>query len=67
MSFKEWLYTELINDGIIDEDTDLEDITEQMLLEDTEVDTADIENYREQFRDHCNGIGEEPVWDVEEA
>lgn len=65
MSFKEWLYDQLVNDGIIDNSTELEELTEAMLLEDTEVDIYDIENYREQFLEHCAAIGASPVWDVE--
>lgn len=65
MSFKEWLYDQLVTDGIIDDSTELEELTESMLFEDTEVDSYDIENYKEQFLEHCSAIGASPVWDVD--
>ena len=67
MSFNEWLQAELVNDGIFDEgDYGLEILSEQMLLEDTEVDADDLEVYREQFEAHCKSMGVEPEWDLPE-
>ena len=65
MSFKEWLYEQLVNDDIIDDSTSVEEVSEAMLLEDTELEEYDIENYRSQFVEHCAGLGVQPKWDVE--
>ena len=67
VSFREYLYAELINDGIIDEDSvDPEDLSEEMLLTETELEEADIENYKESFRERCQHEGETPDWDLED-
>ena len=67
MSFKEWLYGELVNDGIIDEsEVDVDDITEEYLITSTDVEEADIENYKNQFKDYCKDVGATPDWDVDE-
>lgn len=66
MSYKEWLFDELCNDGVIsEEEVDMEEVTENFLLETTELDTYDLANYREQFENHCKNCGVTPVWDVE--
>lgn len=65
MSFKEWLYVQLLNDNVIDDSTDVSEISEEMVLEDTELEEYDIENYRTQFVEHCDSLGVEPTWDVE--
>lgn len=66
MSFKEWLYAELINDGYVDEeDFDIEDMDEDTLLAETDVDEMDMENYRNQFVEHCAAEGTNPIWDLD--
>lgn len=65
MSFKEWLCTELIEEGVVDEDIDPDELSTQMLLEDTELDEEDIENYKQQFAEHCENLDKEPSWDLD--
>lgn len=66
MSFKEWLYAELQNDEVIDPDeVDLEELSEDMLLAETEVTEDDLENYKNQFREHCESTGDTPDWDLD--
>ena len=66
MSFKEWLYDELVNDGVIDSDeVEADELTVDFLMETTELDECDIETYREQFAEHCSSYQELPIWDVE--
>lgn len=65
MSFREWLHDHLVADDAIGEDTEAEELSVDMLLMETDVEEADIENYREQFREHCSNMGVEPIWDVE--
>lgn len=67
MSFKEWLYDELDNDGIIDKDeVELEEITESFLMDTTELTEDDLNTYKQQFVEHCDNKGEQPEWDVDE-
>ena len=67
MSYKEWLYDELCNDGIIvAEEVEMDEISDSFLLETTELDVYDLENYREQFKEHCSRNNVTPAWDVEE-
>jgi len=66
MSFKEWLYDQLCNDGVIDEyEVDADDVTEEMLLTSTDVEEEDYHNYKEQFVEHCRALGVSAIWDVE--
>lgn len=67
MSFKEWLYDELINDDVISPDEyDVDELTVTLILSSTEVEEDDLENYKEQFEEHCDSNGEEPIWDLED-
>lgn len=66
MSFKEWLYDQLVNDSCIDEEeVSIDEISEDFLISCTDVDTYDIENYKSQFKEHCTFVGVNPIWDVE--
>lgn len=66
MSYKEWLYAELQNDEVIDPDeVELDELSEEMLLDTTELTEDDLENYKNQFKEHCAAQGEEPDWDME--
>ena len=68
MSYKEWLYTELENEGVIDTDEwDLDDITTEALLESTDLDSCDLDNYTNQFKEYCSRRGITPVWDLDES
>lgn len=65
MSYREWLYAELVNDGVIDDDdTDLESLNKNDLFSDTELEMDDFDNYAEQFAEHCRDLGVEPDWDL---
>ena len=66
MGFREWLSSELVNDGVIDTDVEIDEITKQMLLEDTELGVDDIEVYEDQYREYCKGMGYDPVIDLPE-
>lgn len=66
MSFKEWLYTELDNDGVIDpSDVDIDELDKDFLLSCTDLEEDDLDNYEEQFREHCRRRGETPVMDLD--
>ena len=67
MSFKEWLYDELVNDDVIDsEEVELYELTESFLMDTTELTEDDLEAYRSQFVEHCENKGVTPEWDVDE-
>ncbi len=65
MSFKEWLYDELMTDEVIDESWDSCEINKWDLLEATDMEEADFENYWADFSQYCASIKARPVWDVE--
>ena len=67
MSYKEWLYDELVNDGFIDEsEYEADELTKSLILTSTEVDEDDLDNYAEQFKEHCDSRGDTPDWDLED-
>lgn len=66
MSFTEWLYAELLGEGVIDEETGLEELSTEVLLSDTDLEEADIENYRAQFKEHCESINLIADFDLDE-
>lgn len=67
MSYKEWLYFELLNEGVIDEDEyTIDELDKDTLLETTELDELDFDNYEAQFEEHCKASGETPIWDLED-
>ena len=67
MSYTEWLYDELVNDGFIDEsEYEADELTKSLILTSTEVDEDDLDNYAEQFKEHCDSRGETPDWDLED-
>lgn len=67
MSYKEWLYDELVNDGFIDEsEYEADELTKSLILTSTEVEEDDLTNYEEQFREHCDSRGLDPYWDLED-
>lgn len=66
MSYKEWLYTQLENDGYIDsEEVDRSEISYDFLRTTTEVDGYDLDNYESQFAEHCLNQGVTADWDVD--
>jgi hypothetical protein len=66
MSFREWLYDQLLADDLIDEDMyTADDINEDMMLTETDLESYDIDIYRDQFEEHCKSVGVEPEWDVD--
>ena len=59
MSFKEWIYAELINDGIISPDeVSVEELDADYLYECTDLEEADFVNYECQFKEYCHRRGE---------
>lgn len=66
-SYREWLYIQLENDGVIDtDDISAEEISEEFLIETTDLEVDDLLNYKDQYIEHCNRMGIKPVIDVEE-
>ena len=65
MSFKEWLHSTLIQEGVIDDDFD-DDFDFDQLMTETELSHEDYEQYKEEFNRHCESIGQTPIWDVED-
>lgn len=65
-TFKNWLYCELVSEGSIDEDTSLDELTEDFLITETDVDSYDIAAYKQQYADECERRNVTPVWDVME-
>lgn len=66
-SYREWLYIQLENDGVINTDeVSVEELSEEFLIETTELEVDDLLNYKDQYIEHCNRMGIEPVIDVEE-
>ena len=64
MSFKEWLYDELLTAGTIDEDFD-EDFTFDQLNSETDLTEDEYEQYKHEFEEHCEMISQTPIWDVD--
>lgn len=67
MSYKEWLHAELIGDDEISEETDVDEISRDFLLTQTDVDESDLEDYHGQFINACEINGWEPVEDLPEV
>jgi len=67
MSFREWLYDTLISLEVITEDdfSSCEEMTEELLLNTTEVESWDLDEYKNQFELHCNKQGITPDFDLE--
>lgn len=65
MSFKEWLYGELLDNGIIDDTFDEDDLTFNALMSETDLDEESYEQYKIEFEEHCELISQSPIWDVE--
>ena len=66
-SFVEWLYDQLVNDEVIEScDVELEDITKSFLLESTELDEDDIDQYYSEYCEACKNAGAEPDNDLSE-
>lgn len=67
MSFREWLYAQLVADEVIDnEETTVEDLSKDMLITETSLYEDDIESYENDFREYCDNTDQEPDWDLPE-
>lgn len=67
LSFLNWLYDELVNDEIIDPtEVDIDELSKEFLLTETECTEEDYQNYKDQFTQHFESVSESPEWDVEE-
>lgn len=67
LSFLNWLYDELVNDEIVDPtEVDIDELSKEFLLTETECTEEDYQNYKDQFTQHCESVSESPEWDVEE-
>lgn len=67
LSFLNWLYDELVNDEIIDPaEVDIDELSKEFLLTETECTEEDYQNYKDQFTQNCESVSESPEWDVEE-
>lgn len=67
MSYKKWLYEELLERELITEE-DFESIdvfNEEDLLQTTEVESFDLEEFASEFANHCKLCKVEPIWDFE--
>lgn len=65
MSFREWLYYELLDDGVIDDTYDEDDLSFNQLITETSLSEEDYEQYKSEFEEHCELISQTPIWDVE--
>lgn len=67
MSFKEWLYDELLSQEFITEDDfeDAESLTEEELLSSTELESWDLDELKNQFALHCRKNAIVPIMDLE--
>lgn len=69
MSYREWLYNKLVEDGIVDPDCpiiDEEDFTiDDLLTSSDDVNCMDIDDYLGQYHAYCRAAGVEPVINVE--
>lgn len=67
MSYVEWLYDQLCEDGFIDSiEYERDELTKTLLISSTELEEDDLDNYEEQFKEHCSDRGIEPDWDLED-
>lgn len=66
MSFKEWLYDQLVNEEVIyEDDVDKDEFTKDFILSATDLEESDINNYEAQFIEHCDGMAVEPELDLD--
>ena len=65
MSFREWLYDHLMEDGVIDDTYEMSEISTEVLLSETALDDYEIDIYKQQFEESCRNVNEEPVWDFD--
>lgn len=63
MQFGEWLRNYLVEDEVIDKetlDTMTDPLSAQELIECTELDEDEINNYKTQYEEECQSEGSEP-------
>lgn len=65
--FKEWLYDRLVSEGVIDADEiSVDELSEDMLNQQTEVNEYDLENLKEEYQALCEQAHDEPSFDLPE-
>ena len=65
--YSDWLYAQLENDGVIDtSEVSIDELSEEFLIETTELELDDLQNYKDQYIEHCSRMGVSPVIDIEE-
>ena len=65
MSFSEWLISELIGNGILDEDFD-DEITKDMLEDEYDISGEEYEDYKNQYVEYCESMSLETDFDMDE-
>lgn len=65
MSFSEWLISELIGDGILDEDFD-EEITKDSLEDEYDISGEEFDDFKSHYAEYCESMGLDPDFDVVE-
>lgn len=68
MSYKEWLYNQLVDEEIIDEFDyeDADEVSRTVLLTETELEEDDLDNLENQFVEYCRTHGEQPIMDLDD-
>lgn len=63
--FSEWLLRTLKVEDILPDDAGIHDVLDlDMLIMDTDLEEADIENLRAAYKEHCESNGLEPDFDI---
>ena len=64
MSFKEYLSIELVEDGIIEDESDLVNATRDSLFCETSLDYDDIDGYYRDYEEYCANHSLTPIDDL---
>lgn len=66
MSFRQWLYDALVDEGVIDEESmSIDEMSENTLFSETVLDSESLQQYKNEFEEHCHLSNLEPVWDLD--
>lgn len=66
MTLTEYIYTEMVNDGTLDEDIyDASDVTRDFLMQETELSEEEIDDYVREYNEYCESEGITPVEDLD--